>query len=53
MVGAHGLTVHSQGNGVIVIGGTPANGPAGRDLALRIAKGVWGVRTVVNNMVMN
>lgn len=52
-VGAQGLTVHSQGDGVIVINGSPANGPAGRDLALRIAKGVWGVRTVVNNMVMN
>lgn len=52
-VGAQGLYVHSQGDGVIVINGTPANGPAGRDLALRIAKGVWGVRRVVNNMVMN
>ena len=52
-VGAQGLTVHSQGDGVIVINGTPANGIAGRDLALRIAKGVWGVREVVNNMVMN
>ncbi|MBK6869328.1 MAG: BON domain-containing protein [Burkholderiales bacterium] len=52
-VGAQGLTVHSQGDGVIVIGGTPANGVAGRDLALRIAQGVWGVRHVVNNMVVN
>lgn len=52
-VGVQGLTVHSQGDGVIVIGGTPANGTAGRDLALRIARGVGGVRRVVNNMVMN
>lgn len=52
-VGAQGLTVHSQGDGVIVIGGSPANGVAGRDLALRIARDVWGVRRVVNNMTMN
>ncbi len=52
-VGASGLRVHSQGDGVIVIGGTPANGSSGRDLALRIAERVPGVRTVVNNMTLN
>lgn len=52
-VGAAGLKVVSQGNGVVMIGGTPANGIEGRTLALRIAERVPGVRRAINNMVMN
>lgn len=52
-VGAQGITVTSQGGGVVMLGGTPANGVAGRDLALQIARSVWGVRSVANNMVLN
>lgn len=52
-VGAQGLRVTSEGDGTVMISGTPANGIEGRTLALRIAQGVWGVRKVVNNMTMN
>ncbi len=52
-VGAHGLKAEVQSEGVVTISGTPANGIGGRDLALRIARNVPGVRQVVNNMVMN
>ena len=52
-VGASGLTVTSNGDSLITISGTPANGPAGRDLALMIARSVPGVRGVANNMTMN
>lgn len=52
-VGAQGLTVKSEGDGVVAIGGTPANGAAGRDLALMIARSVPGVRRAVNTMTVN
>ena len=45
-VGAQGLRVTSEGDGTVMISGTPANGIEGRTLALRIGK-------VVNNMTMN
>lgn len=49
----HGLKVTSQGDGVVMISGSPANGIIGRDLALRAASRVPGVRSVANNMTMN
>lgn len=52
-VGAADLKVQSQGDGVVMISGSPANGIAGRTLALRIAQQVPGVRSVINNMTMN
>ena len=52
-VGAQGLRVEGRSDGTVVISGTPANGTAGRDLALMIARNVAGVRKVVNSMVMN
>lgn len=48
-VGAETLTVKVV-NGVVELGGSPKDLRA-RDLALRIAGRVHGVRTVVNNMV--
>lgn len=52
-VGAQGLRVEGKSDGTVIIGGTPANGTGGRDLALAIARNVPGVRKVVNSMVMN
>ena len=52
-VGAQGLKAEVQSEGVVTISGTPAHGIGGRDLALRIARSVPGVRQVVNNMVLN
>lgn len=49
----NGLKVTSQGDGVVMISGSPANGIMGRDLALRAASRVPGVRSVANNMTMN
>ncbi len=39
-------------DGVVTISGQPEQ-PWQRDLALSLAAGVWGVRTVVNNMTLN
>lgn len=47
------LKVTSQGDGVVMISGSPVNGIMGRDLALRAAARVPGVRSVANNMTMN
>ncbi|WP_423457035.1 BON domain-containing protein [Ottowia sp. VDI28] len=52
-VGAQGLRVEGRSDGTVIISGSPANGTAGRDLALMIARNVGGVRNVVNSMVMN
>ncbi len=52
-VGAQALRVEGRADGTVVISGSPANGPAGRDLAMMIARNVSGVRNVVNSMVMN
>jgi len=49
----HGLKVTSQGNGAVLISGSPANGVIGRDMALRAASRVPGVRSVANNMTVN
>lgn len=49
----YSLAVTSQGDGVVMISGTPAQGIIGRDLALRVAARVPGVRSVANNMVLN
>lgn len=47
------LKVTSVGNGVVKINGSPVNGVIGRDLALRAASRVPGVRSVLNDMTMN
>lgn len=47
------LKVTAQGDGVVVISGTPANGFMGRDMALRVASRVPGVRSVGSNLTMN
>ena len=52
-VGAEGLQVHALGDGKIEIGGSPANGLLGRELAMRLARSVPGVTVVFNNMTMN
>ncbi len=49
----HGLQVTAQGDGVVQISGSPANGVLERDLALRAASRVPGVRSVANNMTVN
>lgn len=48
-----GLKVTAQGDGIVMISGTPANGIIGRDMALRAATRVPGVRSVANNMTLN
>ena len=52
-VGAEGLQVSALGEGKIEIGGSPANGLLGRELAMRLARSVPGVTAVFNNMTMN
>ena len=52
-VGAEGLQVKALGDGKVEISGTPANGLLGRELAMRLAQSVPGVRAVFNNMTMN
>ena len=52
-VGAEGLQVQALGEGKVQISGTPANGLLGRELAMRLAQSVPGVRAVFNNMTMN
>lgn len=47
------LKVTALGDGVVMISGSPVNGIMGRDLALRAAARVPGVRSVSNNMTMN
>lgn len=49
----YSLKVTSQGDGAIVISGTPANGFIGRDMALRVASRVPGVRSVASSMTMD
>ena len=53
IVGADGIQVVAQGNGVIELKGTAANGLEGRHRAARLAERVRGVRHVVNNLLMN
>lgn len=48
-----GLKVTAQGDGIVMISGTPVHGIVGRDMALRAAARVPGVRSVANNMTMN
>ena len=52
-VGADGLQVQALGDGKIELSGSPANGLLGRELAMRLARSVPGVRAVFNNMTMN
>ena len=53
VVGAEGIRVVAQGNGVIELAGSAANGLEGRRRAVRLTQRVPGVRHVVNNLLSN
>lgn len=53
VVGAQGIRVVAQGNGVIELTGSAANGLEGRRRAVHLTQRVRGVRHVVNNLLSN